>query len=90
MLVTNFGEKLMAKPDKVDVELDCRNLSCPMPVVKLKKTINGMQLGQIVEMVATDPGSVSDISGWSQQTGHELLHHEQVDKDYFYYIKKSK
>ena len=49
-----------------------------------------MEIGQVVEMVATDPGSPSDVKGWSQQTGHELLHNEQVGKDYFYYIKKSK
>ena len=78
------------KPEVIHVKLDCRNLSCPMPVVKLKKQIGTMEVGQVVEMVATDPGSVSDIKGWSQQTGHELLHNEQVGKEYFYYIKKSK
>ncbi len=78
------------KPETIHFKLDCRNLSCPIPIVKLKKQINSMEIGQVVEMVATDPGSPSDVKGWSQQTGHELLHNEQVGKDYFYYIKKSK
>ena len=41
-------------------------------------------------MVATDPGSVPDVKGWAQQTGHELLHHEQQGKEYYFYIKKTK
>lgn len=78
------------KPEKIDQKADCRNLSCPMPIVKLKKAIKGMEIGQIVEMVATDPGSVSDVKGWAQQTGHELLFNEQVGNEYFFYIKKAK
>ena len=78
------------KPEVIHFTVDARNLSCPMPIVKLKKQIKVMHIGQVVEMVATDPGSQSDVKGWSQQTGHELLHNEQVGKEYFYYIKKSK
>ena len=78
------------KPEVIHEKVDCRNMSCPMPIVNLKKRINTMQVGQVVEMVATDPGSVSDVQGWAQQTGHELVHHEQVGKDYFYYVKKTK
>ncbi len=78
------------KPEKVDIQVNCRNMSCPMPIVHLKKNIKTMDVGQVLEMVATDPGSVSDVKGWSQQTGHELVHNEQIGKDYFYYIKKSK
>ena len=78
------------KPEVINFTVDARNLSCPMPIVKLKKQINTMNVGEVVEMVATDPGSMSDVKGWSQQTGHELLHQEQVEKEFFHYIKKSK
>lgn len=78
------------KPDKIDAKVDCRRMSCPMPIVHLKKNIKNLEVGQILEMVATDPGSVSDVKGWAQQTGHELVHNEQVGNEYFYYIKKTK
>ena len=78
------------KPEKIDVTADCRKMSCPMPIVTIKKKMKDMAVGQIIEMVATDPGSVPDVKGWANQTGNELLHHEQVDKEYFFYIRKMK
>lgn len=78
------------KPEVIHQKTDCRNMSCPMPIVTLKKKLKNMEVGQVIEMVATDPGSVPDVKGWSQQTGNELLHHEQVGKEYFFYIKKTK
>ena len=78
------------KPEIIHAKADCRNMSCPMPIVTLKKKLKELEIGQVIEMVATDPGSVPDVKGWSQQTGHELLHHEQKDKEYYFYIKKTK
>ncbi len=78
------------KPEVIHVKADCRNMSCPMPIVTLKKKLKDLQIGQIVEMIATDPGSVPDVKGWANQTGNELVHHEQVGKEYFFYIKKTK
>ena len=78
------------KPEKIDVTADCRKMSCPKPIVTIKKKMKDMAVGQIIEMVATDPGSVPDVKGWANQTGNELLHHEQVDKEYFFYIRKMK
>ena len=79
----------MAKPDKVDVHLDCRGLSCPLPILKTKKAINSMESGQIIEVISTDPGSEADFKGWSSQTGHPLLHNEHTGNDYFYYVQKA-
>ncbi len=58
------------KPDKF---LDCKGLLCPMPVVKTKRAIKGMDIGQVLEMIATDPGAVPDMEAWAKQTRHELL-----------------
>ena len=46
---------------KADQTLDCSGLACPMPILKTKKAVDGMQIGQVLEMIATDPGSTSDI-----------------------------
>lgn len=78
------------KPEVIHSKADCRNMSCPMPIVTLKKKLKELEIGQVIEMVATDPGSVPDVKGWSQQTGQELLYHEQIGKEYFFYIKKTK
>ena len=79
----------MAKPEKIDVHLDCRGLSCPLPILKTKKEINKMSTGQVIEVISTDPGSEADFKGWSSQTGNPLLHNEHVGDDYFYFIEKA-
>lgn len=58
---------------KIDVELDCKGMFCPMPIVKLKKTTKTMEPGQILKMDATDPGSKKDVPAWARRTGNEVL-----------------
>lgn len=77
------------KPEFV-ISIDCRKLSCPLPILRTKKGIGKIEIGQILEMVATDPGSTADMSAWSRQTGHELVFTEQIEKEYFFYIKRTK
>jgi len=72
-----------------DQVLDCKGLNCPLPVIKTKKAIDGMEPGQILKMVATDPGSKNDITAWASRTGNELLSGDQTDEGYVYFIKKS-
>lgn len=74
----------------VDVRLDCKGLACPLPVIKTKKMIDGMSVGQVLEMTATDPGSVNDMTAWSHRTGQELLEHKQDNGSFIFYIKKVK
>ncbi len=74
-------------PDQV---LDASGLACPMPIIKTKKAVDGLQPGQILKLVATDPGSVSDVTAWTGKTGHELLGHEEVEGKHVFYIKKAK
>jgi tRNA 2-thiouridine synthesizing protein A len=73
---------------KFDKELDVRGLACPMPVVKTKKTLVGLSPGQILRVVATDPGSVSDMKAFAEATGHELLSSEASGKEFIFFLKK--
>ena len=63
---------------QINKTLDCSGLLCPLPVVKTRKALKGMQVGEILEMIATDPGSIPDMQAWANQTKHELL--EAIDE----------
>jgi TusA-related sulfurtransferase len=54
-------------------ELDTRGLNCPLPILKAKKALADMTTGQILKVVATDPGSVRDFQAFARQTGNELV-----------------
>jgi tRNA 2-thiouridine synthesizing protein A len=56
-----------------DQELDASGLACPLPIVKTKKSLAGMASGQVLRVLATDPGSVPDMVAFAEQTGHALL-----------------
>lgn len=70
--------------------LDVKGLKCPMPVVRAKKAIEALQVGDVLEILATDPGSMADFRAWTKNTGHELLLAEEQDGVYRYRIRKSK
>ena len=73
-----------------DQELDCSGQACPMPILKTKKAVDALQVGQVLKMIATDPGSLPDVEAWSAKTGQELLGHEQDGGKFTFYIKKTK
>ena len=77
---------MSATPDKT---LDCKGLSCPEPVLKTKMAINELSSGQVLEMIATDPGSANDIASWARRTGNELLETVEGDGQWQFFIKKS-
>lgn len=79
----------MTTPAKPDAILDCQGLSCPLPVIKTKKTIDGMLAGQVLQMIATDRGSVNDMNAWSRRTGHSILSTEQENEVFTFYIRKA-
>ena len=56
-----------------DQELDARGLNCPLPILRAKKTLNGMNSGEVLKIMATAPGSVKDFQAFATQTGNELL-----------------
>jgi tRNA 2-thiouridine synthesizing protein A len=70
--------------------LDCRGLLCPLPIIKLSKAIKTIQVGQVIEMLATDPGSVPDVKAFQAQTGHELLSSDQQGGVYRFLVRRSK
>ncbi|OGU02787.1 MAG: response regulator SirA [Gemmatimonadetes bacterium GWC2_71_10] len=74
-------------PDRV---LDCKGLLCPIPIVKLSKTIKELQVGQVLRMVATDPGSMPDVAAWGRQTGHEVLSASEESKVFTFLVRKAK
>ncbi|RMH88397.1 MAG: sulfurtransferase TusA family protein [Calditrichaeota bacterium] len=73
----------------VDQTLDCSGLLCPMPVVKTNKAMKELEVGQVLEMIATDPGSIPDMEAWARQTGHELLLAQEEEGKYRFHIKKT-
>lgn len=74
---------------QVDLSLDCKGLACPMPIVKTKKAIETVQSGQVVEVQATDRGSVADMQGWARTTGHQYLGTIEDNGVLKHYIRKS-
>ena len=74
-----------AEPDKL---LDCKGLLCPIPVVKTRRALKPMEIGQVLEMLATDPGVVPDMEAWERQTRHEILASEEPEQGVFRFLIK--
>mgnify|MGYP003931482003 CR=1 FL=1 len=81
MIVSEFT------PDKT---LDAKGLKCPMPVVKTSKEIKSISVGGVLEVLATDPGSMADITAWTKSTGNELLKADREDSIFKFYIRRVK
>jgi tRNA 2-thiouridine synthesizing protein A len=73
-----------------DLFLDCSGMACPMPILKTKKAIDTLKTGQVLKMVATDPGSKPDVDAWSKKTGNEVLSSEENNGKFVFFIKKTK
>lgn len=69
--------------------LDARGLNCPLPILRTKKAIAGLNSGEILQVIATDPGSVKDLDSFCSQTGHTLLSNEQAAGDFVFQIRKA-
>jgi len=70
-----------------DKEIDTRGLNCPLPILRAKKALTDMKAGQVLKIVATDPGSVRDFQAFSRQTGNELLSHGEANKEFTFFLK---
>lgn len=68
--------------------LDVKGLNCPMPLLKAKKALNEMEPNALLQVLATDPGSVRDFEVFSQQSGHALLESRQEGDTYVYLLRK--
>lgn len=71
-----------------DKEFDASGLSCPMPIVKTKKALSGMASGQVLRVVATDPGSVCDMAAFAEETGNPLLSSTEEGNRYVFFLRK--
>lgn len=71
-----------------DKEVDARGLNCPLPILRAKKALNDMQTGQVLKIVATDPGAVKDFQAFCKQTGNELLSQDQNEREFSFYLKR--
>lgn len=70
--------------------LDVQGQNCPMPVVKTKQMIDGLDTGAVLEVLATDPGSMSDLAGWAEMTdGVELLDQREEGDVFAHYVRKT-
>jgi TusA-related sulfurtransferase len=69
-------------------ELDTRGLNCPLPILKAKKALAEMNSGEVLKVVATDPGSVRDFQAFARQTGNELIDHTAAADEFVYYLKR--
>ncbi len=73
----------------VDLELDLSGLTCPLPLLKTKQSLNKMHPGQVVKVIATDPGSERDFQVFAEQSGNQLQKFEKADSRFIYWIRKS-
>ena len=69
-------------------ELDARGLNCPLPILKAKKALTEMLSGEVLKIVATDPGSVRDFQAFARQTGNELVDQVTGEKEFVYYLRR--
>jgi len=72
----------------IDLEIDARGLNCPLPILRTRKGINTLASGQVVKIIATDPGSVKDLDAFCKQTGNEMLESSQQDGESHSNIRK--
>lgn len=73
---------------KSDVQLDAKGLACPMPIVKTKKAMNEVAEGQVLEVQATDKGSVADLAAWCKTVGHQYIGSQEKDGVFYHYLRK--
>ena len=71
-----------------DLELDTSGLTCPLPLLKAKKALNGLETGNRLKVIATDPGSERDFQVFAEQSGHQLLDYDAKDGVYTYLLEK--
>ncbi len=73
---------------EVNQELDARGLNCPLPILRAKKAIAGMAEGEVLKILATDPGSVKDFEAFCKQTGNELLQSQSAGDGFEFLIRR--
>ena len=70
--------------------VDSRGLLCPVPIIRLSKAVKAVEVGQLVKLLATDPGSEPDLKAWEKQTGHTLLSSERAGDEFHFVVRRMK
>jgi len=70
-------------------ELDARGLNCPLPILRTKKAMAELSSGEVLKVVATDPGAVKDFEAFAKQTGHTLVDHSAAGGEFTFFLKKA-
>jgi tRNA 2-thiouridine synthesizing protein A len=86
---TRTDDQVMEICMNYDKEFDASGLACPLPIVKTKKSLATMATGQVLRVVATDPGSVCDMEAFAEQTGNTLLSSGTENSKYVFFLKKA-
>jgi tRNA 2-thiouridine synthesizing protein A len=73
---------------EMDMELDTKGMNCPLPVLKAKKALSQLEAGNILKILATDPGSVEDFGAFCRSGGHELIESSEAEGVFTYILKK--
>ena len=73
---------------QIHKEIDTRGLNCPLPILKAKKALSDMLSGQLLKVVATDPGSTRDFQAFAKQTGNDLVDQQTVGTDFIHVLRK--
>ena len=73
---------------EVTKEIDTRGLNCPLPILKAKKALTDMVSGELLRVLATDPGSTRDFQAFARQTGHELVEQSQAGAEFVHVLKR--
>ena len=68
--------------------IDTRGLNCPLPILKAKKALSEIQAGQVLKVLATDPGSVRDFQAFARQTGNELIEQRTVGDEFVHFLRR--
>jgi tRNA 2-thiouridine synthesizing protein A len=69
-------------------ELDTRGLNCPLPILKAKKALADMRSGEVLKVLATDPGSMRDFQAFARQTGNELIEQESSNEEFIHFLRR--
>jgi len=69
-------------------ELDARGLNCPLPILKAKKALATMNSGEMLRVIATDPGSMRDFQAFARQTGNELVEQSNVADEFIHVLRR--
>ena len=80
----------MTEELKTMTTLDLKGLVCPIPIVKVSQAIKQIQVGEVIEALATDPGVLADIPAWCKTSGNELVKMERVDKVFHFVVRRLK